>query len=253
MVVTIDIGNTDAVSVLYDEEGNTVRYARVSLKKSKLKEDPELFVLNLIRTWHLEDCNYIVSCVVPKLVLELSAALKKHFKRDGIFVDYRSYPGISDGLKYPAEIGADLVSASVAVIDNDKPSIVVDMGSASKIILVKDKKLVSAAIMLGVKNNMLALNQSIKHLPHVELNFPAEILGKDTVESIQSGLMYSTLYAIKGFVTALEEKLGVTANKYLTGGIGNLFVDHLEGFTHTPNLVNDGLFKIYKLNEGDIK
>lgn len=249
MVVTIDIGNTDAVSVLYDQNGSKKRYQRVSLEKSMIKKNPELFVEELIKLWNLDDVDYIISCVVPSIIRDLSKALEDKFNKPAYFVDYKSYPGISDGLKYPAEIGADLVSASVAVIESDIPTVVVDMGSASKIILVKDKKLVSASIMLGVQNNMLALNNSIKHLPNVQLAFPPELLGKDTVESIQSGLMYSTLFSVIGFVEAIEKELNCKVNKVLTGGIANLFTEHLPEFKYAPDLVNDGLFDIYKLNQ----
>lgn len=249
MVITIDIGNTDIVSILFDNQGNKVRHQRMSLERAKINENTDIYVLELIRTWHVEDVDYIVSCVVPKIISDLKVSLNKYFKKDGIFIDYTVTHSLVEGLKYPAEIGADLLAASAAVIKDDKPTLIVDMGSATKYILVLDGKLDSVSILLGVNNNMLALSNSIKHLPNVQLQFTDEPLGRDTVEAIQSGLMYSTLFAIQGYAKALEEQLGYPLNKVLTGGIGNLFKDKLPDFTFSPDLVNDGLYSIYISNK----
>ncbi len=252
MVITIDIGNTDIVSILFDEEGNKVRHQRVSLEKSRLKENTEFFVIELIRTWNIEDVDYIVSCVVPSVISELKVSLKKHFKREGHFIDYTSAMHLVEGLTYPAEIGADLLAASASVADENKATLIVDMGSATKYILVLDSKLHSVGILLGVKNNMLALSSSIKHLPHVELQFTDNYLGVDTVEAIQSGLMYSTLFTVQAYADALEKFLLLKLHKVLTGGISNLFKDRLEDFSFQPDLVNDGLYKIYRKNKEDV-
>lgn len=249
MVITIDIGNTDIVSILYDETGKKIRHQRMSLERARIKENTDIYVLELIRTWHVENVDYIVSCVVPKIVSDLKVSLKKYFKREGIFIDYTKMENLVKGLQYPAEIGADLLAASAAVLKDNAPTLIVDMGSATKYILVIDNKLDSVAILLGVNNNMLALSDSIKHLPNVQLQFTLDPLGRDTVEAIQSGLMYSTLFTIQGYADALEKKLGVTLNKVLTGGIGNLFTEKLPEFRFEPDLVNDGLFEVYTLNK----
>lgn len=253
MVITIDVGNTDIVSILYDEDGNKVRHQRISLERSKIQENTDYFVVELIRTWHIEDVDYIVSCVVPQIASDLKVSLNKYFNKEGTFIDYTMIDFLGEDLPYPAEIGADLLAATAAVVNDDKPTLIVDMGSATKYILVKDNKLDSVAILLGVKNNMLALSDSIKHLPNVQIQFTDEPLGRDTIEAIQSGLMYSTLFTIEGYANALEEKLQTSFNKVLTGGIGNLFKDRLPDFSFEADLVNDGLYEIYKNNKELVK
>lgn len=245
MVVTIDIGNTDVVCVLYNEEGGKERYLRQGLKESKLKENTDLFVLELIRIWHIDNLDYIVSCVVPTILFDLKDSLKKYFKRDGKFVDYNNTLDMVEGLKYPAEIGSDLLAASYAVKNMQQPTLIVDMGSATKLILVDDNRLDSVSILLGVKNNMLALSGSITHLPNVELQFTENYLGRDTIEALQSGLMYSTLFYIQGYAEALEKQLQKPIHKVLTGGISNLFKERLPEFNFKPNLINDGLYQMY--------
>lgn len=245
MILTMDIGNTDVVSIGYNENREKLFEERVSLDDVNFKKNPYTYISELVKKYDLYKSDYVISCVVPLVKADVQNAFDKLVSAKGLFIDYRSYLGLTDSLEYPKDVGADLLAASAAVINDDLDSIVVDMGSASKIILVKDKQLDSVAIMLGVKNNSIALASKISQLPEVEIEFNDKLLGRNTIDAIQSGLMYSTLYGIKGYVEKIEESLNCKVNKYLTGGIANAFKDELSDFTFVADLVNIGLLEIY--------
>ncbi len=248
MILTMDIGNTDVVSICYSDSKEKLYEERVSLTAVNFKDDPSSYISDLVAKYDLYNSDYVVSCVVPAVKDDVSEAFSKLVNGKGLFVDYTSYLGLTDSLEYPNDVGADLLAASAAVLDNELDSIIVDMGSASKIILVKDKRLESVAIMLGVKNNSIALASKISQLPEVEIEFNDKLLGRNTIDAIQSGLMYSTLYGIKGYVDEIEKSHGKKVNKYLTGGIANAFKEELDEFYFVADLVNMGLLEIYFKN-----
>lgn len=245
MLITIDVGNTDIVMIVYDKNEEIIFKDRRSIKIDNFDD----YLKEIIKEDYLK-FDYIVSCVVFGIIDKLKLSLNKFFNKDGYFVDYNSYPSMLTKLKNPKEIGSDLLAASVYAkeLSND-PSIIVDMGSANKIIYVKDGLIEGVSIMLGVKNNMLALNREIKHLPKIDLKFYDNLLGNDTITALSSGLMYGTLYAIEGIVLALEENENIKVKKILTGGISNIFKEKMSDFTMINDLVNRGLLSIYKQSE----
>lgn len=249
MILTIDVGNSDIVTVLFDKDKNILNYdRRETIKKNKL-EDYENYLKDIKKKFNIDKVNYVVSCVVPIVYDNLKQALKKHMNK-GFFVDYKSYEGISKLLDPPEEIGSDLVAASVEAIERySQPTIIVDMGTASKIIVVNDNTIIGVAILLGVKKTRNAIVKSIPHLPKVKLDFPKNIVGQNTIESIQSGIMFSTTASINGYSDLIEKYFNQKVKKIITGGMSSLFVKELDDYIYEENLVSEGLFTLYKINE----
>lgn len=241
MLLTIDIGNTDIVSVLYDNDKNKINSERISLVDANIREEYGYFS-DVFKRWNLSDIDYIVSCVVPAITSQVKKELDTLSSGRGIYLDVNLVPQF---VAEREEVGADLIAASYSFRNLVKPTIIVDMGSATKIILVKDGILQSVAIILGVKNTMKSLAQSIQHLPEVKLEFTEDLLGVNTIDAIQAGLMYSQYYSLKGYTDAIETKLGIPVKKVLTGGIGYRFKDKLNEFSYKADLVNDGLYEIF--------
>lgn len=248
MLLTIDVGNSDIVTILYDDNKNIINYDR----RLTIKEDCDIaygeYLEDIKQLFEIDDVNYAVSCVVPNIKVSLKKALENIFNKDGHFADYRSYSGISKLLAPPEEIGSDLVAASVEVIENfNQPTIIVDMGTATKIILVDDNTIIGVAIILGVEKMRDSITESMPHLPSVKLEFPNNIVGQNTIESIQSGIMFSTVATIKGYTKYIEQYLNKKVAKVITGGIAERFIDELEHYTYKKDLVNDGLYTIWNL------
>lgn len=241
MLLTIDIGNTDIVSVLYNLNKEKIQSERISLVNAKVREEAGYF-RDLIKAWNIEDVDVIISCVVPVLLEQVKLELSEYSKGKIIFLDKTI---VSDFVGERKEVGADLIAVSYSYRNADRPTVILDMGSATKIILVRNGLLESVSIMLGVKNNMLALASNIKHLPEVPLAFPERLLGQNTVDAIRAGIMYSQYYGLKGYVAAIQEDLDQSSNKVLTGGIGAIFKDKLSDFDYIDELVNLGLLEIY--------
>ncbi|NLC54288.1 MAG: type III pantothenate kinase [Erysipelothrix sp.] len=249
MLLTIDVGNSDIVTILYDEKKNIGKSdRRETIKKSQYSLYAQ-YIKDIKKLFNISTVNYIVSCVVPSISETLKEVLEDNLDF-GYFIDYTSYPDISKLLSPPQEIGADLIAASVEVIENyDQPTIIIDMGTATKIIVVDKNTIIGVAILLGVKKNAKAIVQSIPHLPKVELKFPANVVGKTTIEAIQSGVMFSTIATINGYTALIEEHFENKVAKIITGGISRLFLAKLKDYEYKENLVNDGLYSIYHLKD----
>lgn len=248
MLVTIDVGNSDIVTIVYDHKQKILYKNRQALLVDDLKTNIKQLKLNE----EYLNFDYIVACVVPKIKDQLEKELFRLFNKAGYFIDYLSYPEILENLLNPKELGADLLAVAVAAsLTSDQPTIITDMGSATKIIVVVDGYIEGVSIMLGVRNTMLALNSQIKHLPQIDLKFPDKLVGNDTVSSLSSGLMYGNYFGTKAYVQAIETALNQKCRKVLTGGIANLFKDKLNDFEFIADLVNRGLFALYMKNIGD--
>ena len=246
MLLTIDVGNSDIVTILYDENKEVLNFDRRKTIKKDCSKGYLEYVWAIKKLFNIDKVNYIVSCVVPSIQTSLKNALEKEFMVKGDFIDYQSYPGISKLLNPPQDIGADLVASSVEVIKGyNQPAIIIDMGTATKVIVVDDNTIVGVAIMLGVEKTANAIVSSMPHLPKVDLKFPSNIVGQNTIESIQSGIMISTVAAINGYTKLIEQYFNKKVAKVITGGISTLFIGELEDFTYNANLVNEGLYTIY--------
>ena len=248
MLLTIDIGNSDIVAILYNSNKEIIKHDRRKTIKENCLELYGDYVKDLKEDFSIIDCDYIVSCVVPSIEDAIKTSLYKQLNPNGHFVNYLSYPGISKLLDPPEEIGADLVAESVEAIYNCKqPTIIIDMGTATKVIVVDEETIMGVSIILGVKKTRDAIVSSIPHLPTVELELPKNIIGQNTIESIQSGIMFSTISTINGYTDYIEKHYGKSVKKIITGGVSKLFKNDLDNFTYVENLVNDGLFTIFNL------
>lgn len=246
MLLTIDVGNSDIVTILYNENKEVLNYDRRETIKENCLDAYTNYIKEIKQIFNIVDCDYIVSCVVPSVKKTLKEVLIKALNNEGYFISHKSYSGISRLLNPPEEIGADLVAVSVEAISECKePAIIVDMGTATKIIVVDENTIIGVAIILGVKKTRDAIVNSIPHLPIVELEFPSNIVGQNTVESIQSGIMFSTVATINGYTEFIEKYFNRKVCKIITGGMSRLFIDNLIDYTYKENLVNDGLFTLY--------
>lgn len=246
MLLTMDVGNSDIVTILYDGNKNIIKKDRSPTIKKDCHRNYLNFISDLQQKFAINEVNYIVSCVVPSVKKALSIALEKTFGKKGIFIDYQTFPGISKLLNPPEEIGADLIASSVEIIKNfSQPAIIVDMGTATKVIVVNDNTIVGVSIILGLQKNRDAIVESIPHLPEVELNLPKNIIGQSTIESIQSGLIFSAIKTIEGYTQYVEKKYNTAISKVITGGMSFCVKENLKDFTYKKTLINDGLFTLY--------
>lgn len=253
MFLAIDVGNTHTVIGLYDGE-KLIGNWRVSTDLKKTEDELAMLFLNLL-SQHNKTCSEIkdivISCVVPPLIWILKLMSKKYFNLKPIIVNSGINLNIKIKTDYPEEVGADRIVNAVAVCDIYKvPAIIIDYGTATTFCAVdKDKNYIGGAIAPGIELSSSALFEKTAKLPTVELIEPKLSIGKNTIQSIQSGVYLGHIGLTKEMIGNFKKELKGKAMVIATGGlaeqIGNkcLMIDKIDSL-----LSLKGLRIIYKLN-----
>lgn len=253
MVLTIDIGNTNIVLGGWDGE-KLGFVSRVETDKNMTGDSYAVRFKNILELYNVDLSEIegsIVSSVVPQVTESVAYSLKWLTGKKPLIVG----PGIKTGLDIriddPAQLGSDLVVDAVAVISKyPKPIIFFDMGTATTVSVIgSDGCYLGGAIMPGVNTGLEALSEHAALLPHIGLEAPKDIIGKNTAECMKSGAVYGTACMIDGMSKRLEESLGQKATIVATGGTARDIVPHCRcGVIYDENLMLEGLIKIYRKN-----
>lgn len=223
MLLAIDIGNTNIV--LGGIDGDNILFdARIATDHSKTSDQygveiGNILTLNDCKKEEITDC--IISSVVPPVFNSVLYGIKKLTKTEPMVVG----PGIKTGMNIlmddPAAVGSDLIVAAVAASHSyPLPLILVDMGTATTITVVGEgNTFLGGCIIPGVRVAADALSSRAAQLPGIQLATPTKLIGKNTVECMRSGIMYSAAAGMEGIVHRMEEELGQPATVVITGGI----------------------------------
>lgn len=253
MLLAIDVGNSNNVIGLFSGE-KLLTHWRIRTEWNRTADEywvliKEFIIMNKIETETIDDI--IIACVVPTLIRTLEEMSRKYFSCDPLIVG----PGIKTGIpilyRNPAEVGADRIVNAVAGYEKyGGPLIIVDFGTATTFDAVSKKgEYLGGAIFPGVQISLEALFKNTAKLPRVDLTVPEHVIGKSTVESIQSGAIYGYVGLIDSMVTRMRAELGQNARAIATGGIGQLIsskTETIECFDHFLTL--DGLRILYEKN-----
>ena len=250
MLLTLDIGNTNVVAVVYDN-GKKILFTQ---RFETIKKDALLFYTQWLSDNILPLSSkfiisaFCLSCVVPSISADVMTALQQVLKVDGINVTVKTVPEFIIHLSNPEELGADFIATSYgAMAKYDLPIILADLGSATKISVLNAKgEFEGGIISPGVGISIDALNRFIPHLPEIKMEVPKYIIGKDTTSSMQSGWLYGTITSVEGMADRIELELGEKANRVLTGGYSIPLHSAFHGFSYDEYLLNEGLFEIYR-------
>jgi len=254
MVLAIDIGNTNIVLGGFEED--TLKFVlRISTNPSKT-EDEYASKIRSILSIHdvLPSCvdGAIVSSVVPPLNPVIKKALKLVYNVDALMVE----PGIKTGLNLrcddPSSVGSDLICACVAASQlYGNPALIIDMGTATKILLVDDKgAFVGASIAPGVTMGLRSLASGTAQLPQVNLEAPKYVSGKNTIDCMKSGVVYGNAAMIDGMIDRFCEEWGAPLPVYATGGLAGTIIPHCKhNITIDEDLLLKGLYIIYNKNK----
>lgn len=253
MILAIDIGNTNiTIGGFYGEELRFV--ARISTDATKTADEYSSKILHMLSLYGLdraEVCGAIISSVVPPLTSIMSKALKTVYGVDSLLVG----PGIKTGIGIhcdnPASVGADLICACVAAhYLHGSPSLVIDMGTATKMMVVdKSGAFIGVSIMPGVMMGLLGLSSGTAQLPQVSLDAPSRVIGKNTVDCMKSGAIYGNAAMIDGMIDRFNEEYGEPLPVIATGGYSHAIIKHCKHKIELDdNLVLCGLYIIYKKN-----
>lgn len=253
MVLTVDIGNTNIVMGVFS--GDELKFiSRISTNLTKTEDEYAATIRSVLS---IHDVNpkavsgAIISSVVPPLNSIFKKAIALVYGADAVLVG----PGIKTGINIkcddPSSVGADLICACVASHHiYGSPSLVVDMGTATKILLMDETgAFAGASIIPGVLMGLKTLSSGTAQLPLVSLEAPKSVSGKNTVDCIKSGVVFGNASLLDGMIDRFCEEYGKELPVYATGGLAATVVGHCRHkITLDESLVLKGLNILYTKN-----
>lgn len=253
MLLALDVGNTQIFAGVFRGDKLEAKFRGTSCNATA--DEFGTFFKNAIRENGLDpkEIDEVAICsVVPDLIYTLRHTSVKYFGIEPFLLQGGVKTGLNIRYKNPLEVGADRIANAIAASSMfpDKDLVIVDLGTATTFCAVSAKKeYLGGLIMPGLRISMEALASRTAKLPRVEIAKPPELVGKTTTDSIQSGLYYSNLLAIKGIAAMVKEQyFGGQGLVVGTGGFSKLFGD-AELFDETvPDLVLLGTAMAARIN-----
>lgn len=254
MILAIDIGNTNIVVGCIDDQ-KTYFIERLSTVRTKTELEYAVDLKTVLDIYHIKGTDIegcIISSVVPQITNTAKLAAEKILKKEVMVLG----PGVKTGLNilmdHPAQLGADLVADAVAGLNEyPVPFIVIDMGTATTVSIVNSKKqYIGGMILPGVRVSLDALTAHASQLSGISIDAPKHVIGKNTVECMKSGVLYSSAAALDGIIDRVEEELGEKATVIATGGLAKKIVSHCKkDIILDEDLLLKGLLVIYEKNK----
>ena len=253
MLLAFDVGNTNIVFGLYKND-KLIENWRISTLRTRTEDELAILIGQLFKMkgYTLEDIdNVIISSVVPQVMYSLQHMSKKYCKVEAMVVGLKLKSGINIKYDNPKEVGADRIVNSVAGIKKyGNGLIIVDFGTATTFDAISDKgEYLGGAILPGIKISQDALFRNAAKLTRVELIKPKKVIGKTTVESIQSGIIYGYAGSVEYIVNKMKKEMGYDVKVIATGGLATLIESESEVIDLIDKFLTlDGLNYIYRLN-----
>lgn len=253
MILAVDIGNSNIV--IGGIDGNDIRFeARLRTDATKTSDEYCIdlkMILDVYGVGTSDVEGMIVASVVPQVLNSVKTALKKLTGKNALVVGPGLKTGLNIKIENPAQTGADLVVGCVAALREHKPPlIVIDMGTATTMIVLDETgALIGGCICPGVKISLDALTDRTALLPGLQLDQPKRAIGRNTIDCMRSGIMMGNACMLDGMVQRMEEELGQKTTVVITGGIAK-FVEPLckTEMIYDKDLLLKGLATLYREN-----
>lgn len=252
MLLVMDVGNTNITLGVFKEERLLATF-RMTTKVPRTSDEYGIFICNLLEHKGLtaeKMDDVIIASVVPGIMYSLTSAIIKYFEKEPIIVGSGTKTGIRIVTANPQQIGADRIVDAVGAYQlYGGPVIVVDFGTATTYDLVLEDGTFAAAVTApGISTAANALWQGAAKLPQVEILKPPSILAKETISSMQAGLVYGAIGQTEYIIEKMVEESGLQDVKVVaTGGLGKLIADETEKIQYyDADLTLKGLQLIHK-------
>ena len=223
MLLAIDIGNTNiTMGCIRNDE--ILFTARIATDRNRTSDQYGVEIKNMlevfgVRTDDISDC--IISSVVPPVFNSVKTGVVKVIKKQPMVVGTGLRTGLNIQVATPSQVGSDRIVIAVAALAEYKaPLILMDLGTATTIEVVEKENVYAGGVIIpGVRTSLDALISKAAQLPGISLEQPKQVIGKNTVDCIRSGMMYGTAAMIDGMIDRMEEELGHSATLIATGGL----------------------------------
>ncbi len=258
MLLVIDVGNTQTVVGLYDAGDRShqlVDHWRLATHADRTSDEHLLLLRQLLETRGLElrtDVRGVaISSGVPSVTFELRRMCERYLAVEPVVLGAGVRTGMAVLYDNPKEGGADRIANAVGAYDlYGGPTIVVDFGTATTFDVISERgEYLGGAIVPGIEISLDALFGRAAALRQVELVEPRSVIGKTTVESIQSGALYGYASLVDGMCERIEEHIG-EATVIATGGLAGLLTPITTSIEHEePWLTLHGLRLVWEKNQ----
>lgn len=258
MLLCIDVGNSHTVLGVLDGE-ELVAHWRVSTDERRTADQWDVLIGGLVRARRLDPGTHIdgvsVCCTVPGVIHEIRDLLQRHFAHAStVLIEPGTRTGLALQVDNPREVGADRIANALAASRlYGGPCIVVDFGTATTFDVVNAaNQYVGGAISPGIEISLDALGRRGAQLRTVELIRPRSVIARNTVEALQSGLLFGFAGQVDRIVDRMIEALGARVDDVTviaTGGLAETVLEECETVTvHDPWLTLTGLRLVHEKN-----
>jgi type III pantothenate kinase len=258
MLLLIDVGNTNTVFALYDERDPKGQW-RLSTARERTAEEYAALLIQLLSIGGFdrnEVSAVVISSVVPQTVFPLRLMSHAFFGCQAFVVGEDVPIPIQNKLINPKEAGADrLVNALAAVRRYPPPLMVVDFGTATTFDIVDDDGAFMGGIIApGINLSIEALHLAAAKLPRIAVEPPPQVIGRSTVQAMQSGVFWGYVGLIEGLAQRVQAEYGKSMTVIATGGLAPLFARYCSTVEHVDrDLTMIGLVEIYLENRDLIR
>jgi len=255
MLLAIDTGNTNTLFAIHDGKDWVVEW-RIATNATRTADEyavwfHQLMDMQGLKLSDLDAC--VISTVVPQSLFNMRNLARRHLNVEPIIIgDEGVKIGVGVSVDNPKEVGADRLVTALGALKKYKGNlIIIDSGTATTFDVVsEDKHFEGGIIAPGINLSVKALHEAAAQLPRIAIVKPNNVIGKNTVEAMQSGIFWGYIGLIDGLVRKIIEEDGRKFTVIGTGGVASLFQGASETIEHyDSNLTIDGLLEIWRLNK----
>jgi type III pantothenate kinase len=253
MLLAIEQGNTNTLFAVHDGASWIAQW-RTATESARTADEYAVWLAQLLamRQMSLEVLTAcIVSSVVPQSIFNLRNLARRYLNVEPLILGENVELGIQVRIEKPSEAGADrLVNAIGAHITYPGTLLVVDSGTATTFdVVAADGAFEGGAIAPGINLSLQALHDAAARLPRIAIQRPRQVIGKDTVAAMQSGIFWGYVSLIEGLVGRFKAEYGAPMTVIGTGGVASLFAGATGAIDHfNPDLTILGLLEIFRRN-----
>ena len=244
MILALDVGNTNIVVGICNKAGSIYK-GRLTTNKNGTTTEYAIRLKSILDLYNV-NCGdiegAIIASVAPEVTYALTYAVELLTKKVPLVVKHNLDTGLKIAIDSPASLGADRIVGSVAAMNEyPLPLAIFDLGTANTMDVIDSSGCHQGGVIwAGIKTSLNALASNASLLPHIEIEAPQNVIGKNTIDCMRSGVVYGNASMIDGMIERFNDEMGEELKVIATGGLASTIVCHCK---HDIFLDDDLLLK----------